>query len=338
MRRIRTAALSAALALGLTAAPADAQSARPFTVSMSADTVDMGELFELRVNIPVPPSSSVYFPDTLPATVNMESASSVRMEAGTSSDGGATVTLTYPMIAFGVGPLPVPGFDVLVAPRGDGAEGAELPGGSMIGAWSDAPSRAGSGALTRIPRQAVWVAPVFTPQDLVQGIEPMPPNDVVGGAWNWPSLALILLFSSVVAVTLVSTTREWLTRAGGGGVPYEDPTLEALRQRALRQLDALLAEGVPTDDRLLDFYTRSSGIVRSYVEAMDREWASSLTSGELMVRLRERSGEEAAGRLPAELGTAEVVKFGCLRPGRDAAEEHWRALRGWVEASAEPAW
>lgn len=338
MKRIRTTALPVALSLGLTATVAGAQSAPPLTVNLSADTVEMGELFELRVSVPVPPTSVVYFPDTLPATLNMESASPVRMEADSASDGGARVTLTYPMIAFGTGTLPVPGFDVLVAPRGNRAQGTSLPGGSVTGAWSDAPPRSGSAALTRVPRQAVWVAPVFTPQDLVQGIEPMPPSDVVGGAWNWPSLALALLFSSVLAVTLVSTTREWLTRAEQGGFPHEEPTLEVLRQRALRQLDDLLAEGIHAHGRLLDFYTRSSGIVRSYVEAMDRQWASSLTSGELMVRLRERSGEGAAGHLPVELGTAEVVKFGRLRPGRDAAEEHWRALRNWVEASAEQAW
>jgi hypothetical protein len=338
MRAAGIATLTFLLALGIAARPVGAQSATALAVSLSADTIPMGELFDLRVGISVPPNSVVYFPDTLAATVNVESADPVRTEAEAeaSSDGGARLTLTYPMMAFGVGTLPVPGFDVMIVPRGTGAEGGALPGGSVIGAWSDAPSRIGP-ALTRIPRQAVWVVPVFTPQDLVTGIEPRPPNDVFGGAWHWPSLALLLVFSSGLAVTLVSTTRDWLAHSDAG-VAHEDPTLEVLRQRALGRLDDLLDEGLHAEGQLLEFYTQSTGIVRSYVEAMDAEWASSLTSSELIGRLLTRSGEDAAGHLPQELGTAEVVKFGRLEPGREGAETHWRALKDWVEGSGARTW
>jgi len=336
LRARRSLAVTWAVAVSATAL--SAQSARPVTVSLSTDTIEMGDLFELHVSISVPPASIVYFPDTLAATVNLESAAPVRTLAEASEDGGARLTLIYPVMAFGVGTLPVPGFDVLVAPRGDQAGGPELPGGSFVGAWSDVPPRTGSATLTRIPRRAVWVVPVFTPADFMAGIEPMPANDVVGGAWNWPSLALALLFSSVLAVTVVSTTKEWISRHGGEGVAREDPTLEALRQRALRRLDDLFAEGLHARGQPLDFYTRSSGIVRSYVEAMDGEWAPHLTSGELMARLRARCGEEAAGALPGQLGTAEVVKFGRLRPDTDAAERHWRQLRDWVEESGSRVW
>jgi hypothetical protein len=320
------------------AASLHAQSSPAPTVALSTDSIQVGDLFELRVGISVPSGSAVYFPDTLATTVNLESAAPVRTRAEPSEGGGARLTLTYPVMAFGSGTLPVPGFDVLIVP-GSGQAGVEsLPGGSVIGAWNDAPPRTGSARLLRIPRQAVWVAPVFTPADFIEGIEPMPPNDVVGGAWNWPSLALALLFSSVLALTVVSTGKGWLVQRGRAGVAHEDATLEAFRQRALRQLDDLLAEGLHQREQPLDFYTRSSGIVRSYVQAMHGEWSPSLTSAELMERLRTRWGDEAAADLPAELGTAEVVKFGRLRPETADAERHWRALREWVEASGERAW
>jgi hypothetical protein len=326
------------VAIVAAAESAGAQSTPSPTISVSTDSIEMGELFELQVGIAVPPATIVYFPDTLAATVNLESAAPVRTRAEPTEDGGALLTLTYPVMAFGMGTLPIPGFDVLMAPRGDQAGVEVLPGGSVVGLWTDAPLRAGSVGLTRIPRQAVWVAPVFMPADFIEGIDPMPANDVAGGAWNWPSVALALLFSSVLAVTLVSTTRTWLTHSEGRGAPAEDPTLEALRQLALRQLDDLLADGIHVEGRLLDFYTRSSGIVRRYVEAMDRDWAPSLTSGELMGRLDERWGEEAAAGLPIELGAAEVVKFGRLRPDNTAAERNWRALRDWVDASGGRSW
>ena len=328
----------ALLAVVVAAESAGAQSTPSPTISASTDTIEMGEIFELKVGIAVPPATIVYFPDTLAATVNLESAAPVRTRAEPAEDGGALLTLTYPVMAFGMGTLPIPGFDVLMAPRGDQAGVEVLPGGSVVGSWIDAPLRTGSVRLTRIPRQAVWVAPVFTPADFIEGIDPMPANDVAGGAWNWPSLALALLFSSVLAVTLVSTTRAWLTDSSGGGAPHEDPTLEALRQLALRQLDDLLAGGIHSEGRLLDFYARSSGIARRYVEAMDRDWAPSLTSGELMGRLHKRWGEEAVAGLPIELGAAEVVKFGRLRPDHTAAERHWQALRDWVDASGSRSW
>jgi hypothetical protein len=239
-------------------------------------------------------------------------------------------------MAFGIGELPVPGFDVLMAPRGDeAAVGAELPGGSVIGSWSDAPRGPGAATVTRVPRQGVWVEPVFTPSDLMGGIEPLPPNDVAGASWSWPSLALALLCSSVLVVTLASTARSRLGERTSQAAPL---SLEARRAHALRQLDDLLAADLHEDGRMLEFYTRSSGIARGYVEAMDRAWAPSLTSSELMGRLRSRAGDGASGDLPAQMGTAEVVKFGRLRPDAYAAERHCRALRDWIEAPGGGEW
>jgi hypothetical protein len=306
------------------------------TVGLSADTVLMGELFELRVTFPVPAGSIVYFPDTLPPTVNMESADVPRVTAVTAPDGGASVTLAYPMIAFGVGTLPVPGFDIVVAPRREDAGLEPLPGGSVTGRWSDAMARGASAALTRIPRQAVWVMPVFTAQDLAEGVEPMPPDDVMGGDWSWPSLVFVVLFSSAFAITLVATTKTWLAR-GWARHGHDMAAPEASRARALRRLDELLAEGLHERGRQFDFYTRSSGIVRSYVEGMDAAWAPSLTSSELMGRLGDRAGG-SVGDLPREMVAAEAVKFGRLRPDPSVADAHGRALRRWIEDSGRFPW
>jgi hypothetical protein len=336
MRGVGRAFLLATVVATAGASSAAAQTARP-AVALSADSVDMGTVFEMRVSVHVPEGSIVYFPDTLAATQNMESAARVRSWAEASPEGGARLTLTYPMIAFGTGTLPVPGFDLLVTRRPAASSGEAIPGGSVVGSWDDAPARAAAGALTRVPRQSVWVAPVLTPRDLMEGVEPMPPSDVLGGDWNWPSLALALLFSSLLVVTLVSTTSRWL---GGrvGQVAPDEATLEAKRHRALKQLDDLLAEGIPEGDRLLDFYAKSGFIVRGYVEAMDPLWAPSLTSTELMANLGARWQPDAMGALPSALAAGEAVKFGRRRPGRETAENHWRALRGWVEESGGRAW
>jgi hypothetical protein len=119
----------------------------------------------------------------------------------------------------------------------------------------------------------------------------------------------------------------------GGHTPSSPPTAEELRQRALDELDALLAHGDHLEGRQLTFYTRSSDIVRRYLEGIDSSRGSSLTSSELMRRLGAESGSNAVSGLATEMGLAEVMKFGRLRPDADTSERHWRALRDWVAAS-----
>jgi len=322
----------AASAVLLTASATAAQATPPFTATLSADTVAMGEIFDFSVAVPVPSGSVVYFPDTLPTTIYVESAAPVRVDVEPAADGGSRLLLTYPVMAFGVGELPVPGLDILMRARGDQAGVLELPGGSATGAWDEAPRQAGS-RVTRIPRQAVWVTPVFTVEQIAEGVEPMPANDVAGGNWSWPSISLMLLCGSLLVGTLVSTTKGLVERAEarrGAPVP---PTPEERRARALDDLDALLALGLHRSGRVLEFYDGGSTIVRRYVEGSDGGWPDSLTTTELMRRLRARSGDAVAGALPEAMRQAEVVKFGRLRPGSDDAERHWHVLREWVRAS-----
>lgn len=330
------AVLSWGLIFGVLTTPVSAQADFPVSVTLSADTVEVGTVFELIVAFALPPARLVHFPDTLAATVNLESTAPVESVAREGPAGVAQITLTYPMMAFGEGELPVPGFDLVIGPRGSGPVAVELPGGSAIGSWSDSRTYDASFSVIRVPRQGVWVTPVFSVRQIAEGIEPMPPNDVSGGSWSWPSLTLMLLCSSLLAATLVSTTKGWI-EAAGGRAAGPAPTPEERRGQALAALDDLLAENLHADGHVLDFYTRSTAIVRRYIEAVDADWAPHLTSGELMQRLQVRSRGAAAQLGPEMLG-AEVVKFGRLRPDAPAAELHWRTLRGWVETSVSRPW
>jgi hypothetical protein len=83
-----------------------------------------------------------------------------------------------------------------------------------------------------------------------------------------------------------------------------------------------------------ELYRRSSAIVRGYVELLDTDWGPDLTSSELMLRLEARVDRAAVAGLAHEMGAAEVVKFGRLRPPQTVAERHLGTLRAWLEASA----
>ena len=104
----------------------------------------------------------------------------------------------------------------------------------------------------------------------------------------------------------------------------------AAQQQAL---DELLRLGFHTKGRVDEFYRRSSGAVRGYVEQLSPTWGPAHTSTELMHDLEEEAGGDAAPDLLREMEIAEFVKFGRLRPDAPSAETHWGTLRDWVAES-----
>jgi len=299
------------LALATASGPLSGQASRRVVVTLSADTVEMGSVFELLVQAPVPTGAILRFPDSLPATATMESAAPARSTSAESADGTIVWTLVYPMMPFGTGDVTIPGFDLtLLSADGRGER---------------------SRNVVRVPERTVWVAPVLTVEDLARPIEPEGPKDVVGGDWSRPALTLMLVCSSVLALALVSMTQGWLARAADESGPAL-PTLEARRARALREMDELLADGLHATGQQREFYTRTTSIVRRYAHSVDGRFAPSLTSSELVVSLG-ASYPQATGTLPEEMCAAEAVKFGRRCPDADSAERHWNVLRRWISTS-----
>jgi len=324
-----------ALLSGHASGQAPSPSPSPATAQISAETVPLGSTFELRVSVAVPAGSTVYFPDKLPTTEAVESHGAVRWKAQATAD-GSTLSLTYPLIAFGIGDVPIPGFDVLVGPLDRATGGDSLPGGSSIGAWEHARDAGrASAVLASVAAQHVQVASIFQLEGVLAGVGPMPAADVVGASWNMPSLVLLLVSACVLAAVLVTTMRARLRlRARSADSPViVGSELGDAKGEALKELDSLLASGLHAAGRSREFYTASSGIVRRYAERLDARWGLALTSTELVRDLQAyRDGAPVDGLSP-EMHAAEVVKFGQLRPEVVAAEAHWRAVREWIEKS-----
>ncbi len=308
-----------------------------FAVRLSTDTVEVGEAFSLLVRVPVPVASIVHFPDTLARTDFLESHAAVRWQAEPGAEGGAVLTLEYPALAFGVGMVPVPGFDVFVSPADGRSGGTPLPGGSSVGLWSEAPTSGPAAARPlRVPRQSVWANPVFTPEQIDAGVQPMPSADVLGASWHWPTLLVGVALAGVLLGLLASAARAWVVRlrgAGRGPHSHGAWSPEASRQHALEQLARLSADGLATKGRFHELYTRSSSVVRLYVSRLKPGHGQDLTSSELISRLGEAPDSPERERMASEMATAEVVKFGRLRPATASADEHLRSLRAWIEKS-----
>ncbi len=307
------------------------RSALDASAEVSADSVAVAEVFELRVRVTVPSGSAVFFPDTIPASADLESFAPVEWRAERGPDDGAVLTLTYPLIPFSSGTISVPGPDIVIGPSELAGEGARVPGESRVGAWENAPrGLEASLRRTRLPDGAVWVRPVQTDAELAAGAMPRGPDDVVGPSWSWPTLTLLALFSSTLVGAGVTTTREWLGRRTRPATthPAASFTAESARLAALLEIDRLLAAGPHAADRVPSVYEASSGIVRGYAERLDAAWGPDLTSTELVGRLRVGGG--ASDALVEAMQVAEAVKFGRLRPGSSAAESHLWTLRAWL--------
>jgi hypothetical protein len=310
---------AAVLGLGLACPPLSAQDATPggvtVTVAVSADTIALGDRLELLVTVLAPPGRVALFPDTLPATTHFESLAPVVARTRERDDGSTEITLTYPLIAFGIGLTTTPAFEISLGPD---------------------PSSGGTAATGRtrftIAGQRVWVASVLLLEDIAQGLEPRPADDVVGGDWNLPAVLLTLGFTALIGAVVTVGARDLLEARTSADRTVQTPLdpLEAARLEALGELDRLDAHDWHREGRIVDFYDRSSAAIRGYVEHLHPSWNRSYTSSELMRGLEAARSGDAAPDLLREMRMAEAVKFGHTRPTATAAEVHWRTLRDWV--------
>lgn len=300
-------------------------------VALSADTIGIGDRFDLMVDLTIPAGTVAYLPDSIQSAA-FESVDAYRWERADSPD-GVTVRVTYPLIAFQVGTITTPDFEAFVA-LGDVSvsAGGSAPG-DVVGDWTvlaDDPSAFAGSRMLGLPSRALWVGSVLLLDDITEGLAPRPAADVAGGDRNWLATLGVLFFGSLLLVMSASLGRDWVAARHREASTPPDPKSEALLA-----LDALRGARLLEEGRVQTFFARSSDIVRAYVEQYDAAWNRSRTSTELMGGLRGRV-EDAAEPLAAEMGEAEAVKFGGARPDSDHSERHLDAVREWVAGSESP--
>jgi hypothetical protein len=362
----------AAIAAGLTGGSAVA--GQIIGADISTDTIGFGDRFELLVRVRVPPGSIAWVPETFAETDAVAGVGPVEWTVEDASDGASDVSLRYGIVPYQVGIVDLPALALFVGPRAGDEDGAAGPVALFSPEGREV--RRDRGEIARegadvgpptdleplvIPRRSIWVTSVLRPQDVEQGLEPRPADDVVGPSWNMAAMLSALVFASILlAVTFVSGRDWWSARARGEvGSGHRGDPIAVARAKALAELDALIAAGCAPDAAAIEaVYEASSAAVRRYVEHLERTWSPSYTSTELMRGLEGRAaggvgGAASRGERPStgpsagspitnpdaieplvrQMAVAEVVKFGRLRPGPDDALGHCRTLRRWVAAS-----
>ena len=282
-------------------------------------------------------------------------------------DGALQVTLEYDLIPFEIGLAATPQLEMESGEAEAGAERVRVEDGP---AGIGDPADGGDAPITQItqntqntqieartgqsdgaderPRDRLVVAgrrvfvtsPILL-DNIVQGLQPSPPADVVGSSWNVPAVLGASLLSLLLLGVGTVQAREWLAARAAAPVQVEDPpeTPEEWRERALAELDRLLARGHHRAGRLRDFYEGAGDVVREYVAHFDPAWRRSRTSTELMRDLSAEAGWPDAEALAQAMGRGEIAKFaaaaGARKEAAATAERDWGTMRAWVDASAE---
>lgn len=187
----------------------------------------------------------------------------------------------------------------------------------------------------------VFVTSPILLDDIAQGLQPSPPADVVGSSWHVPAVLGASLLSLLLLGVGTVQAREWLAARAMVAVQVAalPETPDEWRERALAELDRLLARGHHRAGRRRDFYEGAGDVVREYVAHFDRAWSRSRTSTELMRDLSAATGWPDLDGLARAMGRGEVAKFAALADEQTGAaataERDWGTIRAWVDASAE---
>jgi hypothetical protein len=298
MTRTVLVALTALLAC---AARASAQQAR---VVLTADTIRVGDVVGVVIQLTVPGGAELIVPDTLDLYGDLENAARKRVRVDSLAGGALQHLITYPITAWRSGQHPLPSLNLHMR-------------------------RAGYEQAFTVDLPDINVASVL-PADTA-GLEARPPRDVWGASrvW-WPILVAGLLALAVLAALIW-----WWRRRQPRALPSE-PTLPVIppREWALRELERIAAAGWIERAEYRRFYIELSETMRRYAALLDGNWGADLTTRELTARMRQASSDP--GELQALLERADLVKFAQHDPGHERPRADCALARAWVEAFEKP--
>ncbi|MYH50299.1 MAG: hypothetical protein F4151_12415 [Gammaproteobacteria bacterium] len=300
-------------------------------VRVSPDTVELGDPFTLHATVYVPPGRGLRVPATLLPEWGVESLRRVRTDVAETGDGSLRVALEYDLIPFEIGLAATPQLEMTSGEAETGGERVRVEDGP--GGNADPVER-----LVIAGRRVFVTSPILL-DDIAQGLQPRPPADVVGFNWNVPAVLGASLLSLLLLGVVTVQAREWLAARAVATAQVDDPPEmpEEWRERALAELDLLLARGHHRAGRLRDFYEGAGDVIRAYMAHFDPAWNRSRTATELMGHLAGAPGWPDVDALAGAMGRGEVAKFaaaaGAQESGARAAERDWETMRAWVDAS-----
>jgi hypothetical protein len=272
--------------------------------ALTRDTVNVGDLVGVAIEVRVPAGATVNTADTLEISGDLENAARRRVRVDTLPDGSFRYLITYPITAWRPGDHPLPKLNVTLQ--------------GTTSATSD---------VVPPPLTVVTVLPADT-----ANIQPKPPRDVWGAnrVW-WPLLLLALLLLLLIAALI------WWWRRRRQAQPAELPEIVPQitpREWVEKELDRIIAARYIERADFRALYIDLTGVMRAYVNKLDSSWSTDLTTSELSARMGGLA--PAAAPLLTVLGRADLVKFARHRPVSTESHGDIERLRIWVASFEKP--
>jgi len=187
---------------------------------------------------------------------------------------------------------------------------------------------------SKTPAASGWLAtkPLnFEATAVMEGIPPATIHDIAGPLWIYPpfktvALWVILILASAGAIALAWWASKRLHRA---------IILRRMspRERALYELNELLAQHLIEKHKVKEFYLEITMIVRRYIERAHGIRAPEQTTEEFLLSAAKTPDftREAVARLRSFLQTADLVKFAAFQPESGIIDQTISTARDYIE-------
>lgn len=296
-RRVLRGAQCGALLAVLAGAAAAQERAVSAGVSLSRDTVTIGEPFELRVRVRAPAGARIGFPENPDSTGTVQ-ARDPRTVITTDSVDAVDQTATYRLAAWDVGTQPVRLGNVTVVTAEARGAGQPVP----------------------LARLQVFVRSVLPADSALRVPKPARPLwDVKPFPW-WLLAALLAALAAALGIW-------WWMRRRRRPTPAVviDPYVRAQKEFTRLETMGLLDAGERTR-----FVALVVEVLRDYLAARFSEATLALTSRELVTVMRRHPGVSAE-HLARVLHEADLAKFAAFALSEDRARALARDARSIVE-------
>jgi hypothetical protein len=292
--RLAVAQLAVALfAVAQFAVPAEAQSVQ-YGVTKSADSVTVGEPFEIRVRVRAPADASIRFPEN-PDTAGTVQARDPRTIEITDSVQARDESARYHVAAWDVGRQVVRLDDVVVTWNG---EDRHIPVGAV----------------------EVFVRSVLPADSALRVPKPARP------LWETRPFPWWLLAALLAAIALGLALWWWIRRRRRPPAPViVDPYV-----RAIRELNRVEAMGLVDAGELTRFVALVVEVLRDYLAARHPDASLALTSRELVAAMR-RHPTVPLEQLSRVLHEADLAKFAGWALSEERARNLSREARRVIE-------
>ena len=294
-----------ALLLLLTLLSAARLSAQDVQAAIAPDTVRVGDIVAVGVQVLLAPGTELVVPDTLELSGDLENAARKRVRVDSLNDGTLRHIITYPITAWRPGRYPLP--EITLSLLHNGVR-QTVP-------------------VTLPELNVLTVLPPDT-----AGVEAKPPRDVWGASRLWWPLVLL----GLLALALIAALIWWWRRRKRPEEVLPEIVIPAVppREWALSELERIRQMGLLERGDYRRFYIELSDLLRHYVVKLDGMWSTDLTTGELDSRMRQARAEP--GTLVGVLERADLVKFARHQPGRERPLADLDTARKWVETFEKP--